>query len=150
MKKAFTLIDLIFIIVIIGILSAVAVPRLAATRDDALIAKNSEYIIAIMNEISSYIIANGDSKDNLTEMSSILERLHLQNRVLVNIVNKSATVQIGEDQSCITVDLNTSTTTETLSTSFPSSTSDRICKMVQSFIKEKDYPLIVRGKLIRY
>jgi len=39
MKKAFTMIELIFVIVIIGILSAIAVPKLAATRDDAIRSK---------------------------------------------------------------------------------------------------------------
>jgi len=38
-KKAFTMIELVFVIVVIGILAAVAVPKLAATRDDATITK---------------------------------------------------------------------------------------------------------------
>ncbi len=36
MRKAFTMIELIFVIIIIGIISAIAIPKLSATRDDAL------------------------------------------------------------------------------------------------------------------
>jgi len=39
MKKAFTMIELVFVIVILGILAAVAVPKLWGTRDDAIITK---------------------------------------------------------------------------------------------------------------
>jgi len=35
MKYAFTMIELIFVIVILGILAAIAIPRLAASRNDA-------------------------------------------------------------------------------------------------------------------
>ena len=35
MKKAFTMIELIFVIVIIGILAAIAIPRLAGTSEEA-------------------------------------------------------------------------------------------------------------------
>ncbi|MCD6259763.1 MAG: type II secretion system protein [Helicobacteraceae bacterium] len=36
-KKAFTMIELIFVIVILGVLAAVAVPKLSATRNDAIV-----------------------------------------------------------------------------------------------------------------
>lgn len=46
-KSAFTMIELIFVIVVLGILAAVAVPRLSATRDDAEIAKGRSDVAAI-------------------------------------------------------------------------------------------------------
>lgn len=36
-KKAFTMIELIFVIVILGIFAAIAVPKLTATRNDAIV-----------------------------------------------------------------------------------------------------------------
>jgi general secretion pathway protein G len=51
MKNAFTMLELIFVIVILGILSAIAIPKLAATRDDAQIAKGRSDIASIRSAI---------------------------------------------------------------------------------------------------
>ena len=47
------MIELIFVIVVLGILAAVAVPKLAATRDDAIIAKGRGNVLAIRSGIIS-------------------------------------------------------------------------------------------------
>ncbi len=50
-RNAFTMIELVFVIVVLGILAAIAIPRLAATRDDAQIAKGRSDVAAIRSAI---------------------------------------------------------------------------------------------------
>lgn len=50
-RPAFTMIELIFVIVILGVLAAVAIPRLAASRDDAELVKGKNDIASIRSSI---------------------------------------------------------------------------------------------------
>jgi len=52
LKKAFTMVELIFVIIVIGILAGVAIPRLAATRDDAELTKGMTTLSAVRNALS--------------------------------------------------------------------------------------------------
>ncbi len=52
-KKAFTMVELIFVIVIIGILTAIAVPKFAATRDDATITKAITTVAAVRSALAT-------------------------------------------------------------------------------------------------
>ena len=52
-RKAFTLMELIFVIVVIGILSAIAIPKFAATRDDAVITKAITTVSAVRNAVAT-------------------------------------------------------------------------------------------------
>jgi len=79
MKKAFTMIELIFVIVILGVLAAIAIPKFASTKRQADISAGRADVAtirsAIVNErqtqlikgINSYIprLSTGISGDNL-------------------------------------------------------------------------------------
>ena len=60
MKKGFTMIELIFVIVILGILASVAIPRLAGTRTDAEISATVANLRTLLNDAASYYAVKGE------------------------------------------------------------------------------------------
>ena len=71
MRKGFTMIELIFVIVILGILAAVAIPRLAATRDDAEITKTISNTALVVRDITSYYTAQGHFDQTAANMTNV-------------------------------------------------------------------------------
>ena len=69
MKKAFSMIELIFAIAIIGILAAVALPRLSASRDDALVAAAKLDLKTALSDVIAYNLTQGRYSTNIKEKS---------------------------------------------------------------------------------
>lgn len=103
MKKGFTMIELIFVIVILGILAAVAVPRLAATRDDARLAAVKTDIGTFLNAIPAWYQGQKDAR--------IAEAVNIDTAQWVKSnLGESYTLEIdGED--CVTIAVWESNTT---------------------------------------
>ena len=78
MKKGFTMIELIFVIVILGVLASVAIPRLAATRDDAEVAKAATNLATAVSDITAYYTAKGEFttsvKSDFTKITNALDK----------------------------------------------------------------------------
>lgn len=60
MKKAFTMIELLFVIVILGVLASLAVPKLLATKTDAEVTKIVVDMKNTFDKIAKFYITNGN------------------------------------------------------------------------------------------
>ena len=98
MKKGFTMIELIFVIVILGILASVAIPRLAGTRADAEVATAVANIRTILSDAGGYYVAHGKFDVNWNNLTNV---------PLANAATTAATtaanLKVGNVADCITV-----------------------------------------------
>ncbi len=94
MKRAgFTMIELIFVIVILGILAAVAIPKLAATRDDAKISKGASEVATIVADIGAYYTSKGkfDAFSKMTNVKVDDNTKGAANNDVINYESKDGT-----------------------------------------------------------
>lgn len=146
LKNAFTMIELVFVIVILGILAAVALPKFSATRDDAKVSMIAQNIGTAVGEIASYATSKGSSDSDLSVMSNALQKLkNSGNAVLSN--NKAVISIDGAD--CINIDVVKNVTNDDLKVSFVSST-NLSCLSLQSAVDAQNYSIKLRGKSVVY
>ncbi|MDY5384743.1 MAG: type II secretion system protein [Campylobacter sp.] len=101
MKKGFTMIELIFVIVILGILASVAIPRLAGTREDAEISAAVANLRTLVSDTTAYYTAKGEFPAN-TKWSDITN-VPLGSATTTDATTAAKLKAGGKD--CITVQL---------------------------------------------
>ncbi|EAH8448929.1 prepilin-type N-terminal cleavage/methylation domain-containing protein [Campylobacter coli] len=98
MKRAFTILELVFVIVILGILAAIALPKFSSSRDEAEVSKSLNNLKTLINDISIYTLKN-DHLSSIKTMSNVsgVENVDLSNFNGIKEVN----FRVGEDKECI-------------------------------------------------
>lgn len=96
LKKGFSIIELIFVIAVLGIIAAVAVPKLMDSRSSAIVTTIKQDISTITTSIQSYRMINNK-----------IERISDSVNINTNtwIVDDLKVEFLSEDNLCITIEI---------------------------------------------
>ena len=154
MKKAFTMVELIFVIVIIGILAGVALPRFSATRDDAKISKLAMAIKTFQSELTAGIVSSNkipQSKEELEKISNVIKES--SNDYIIKVINNKTIEFIDTDSGteiCKILTINdTNISNVTLDFSDGNGTSS-ICKGVRKLVADTSSNFVLAGNVVIY
>ena len=132
MKKGFTMIELIFVIVILGILASVAIPRLAGTRTDAEIATTVANLRTLLSDLNSYYAVKGEFAEGADGVKwSEITNVPLENAD-TQAVGRTAGLMVGGER-CIEVSINNKTgvlPARINFTKYPTNKDKGVCKEV--------------------
>ena len=152
MKQAFTMVELIFVIVIDGILAAVAIIKLNATREDAQIATLSGRITSAMSEISAYAMSRGSMEGNVTAYSNIVAEMveegtaHIERAPGLTKIS----IQAGNTEDCVELVLSSGVSEENLSLAFNDPGDDVVCKGLKKRFADYNTTMILRGHVAKF
>ena len=127
-KKGFSIIELIFVIAVLGIIAAVAVPRLMDTRGSAIVSTIKQDISTITTSIQSYYMIN-NKIDKISDSVNI-------NTSTWNVTDLKVTF-ISEENECISIEIASNKLNVTINQN-----SSVICeKLYESGIRDVSYEL---------
>ena len=97
--KAFSLLEMIFAIVVISVIASIAIPKFMATRNDAVVSTVKQDISTIVTSVQSYYLVNG-------KIDKISDAVNLNSAVWD--ISDSSIVFSDEDNECIKIEIVTS------------------------------------------
>jgi general secretion pathway protein G len=120
MKSAFSLLELIFAIVILGIVASFAIPKYLDTKDSALVSTIKRDISTATSSIQSYFLLN-QKIDKISDAISV-------NDTNWNV----ADTKIEDKNSCLSLEIKTSDAdVKTIELTVDSTKTTTICKKIQ-------------------
>ena len=105
MKKGFTMIELIFVIVILGILASVAIPRLAGTREDAEISSAIANLRTLISDAASYYAVKGNFTGAKWRDFTNVPLKGADQQVSIFGTTQAASLKVGDNDECIRLQL---------------------------------------------
>ena len=104
MKRAFSLIEIIFVIVILGIIVSFAAPKLMDTKDSAFVSTLKRDVNTAINSIQSYYLLNqkiDDIKDaiNISDTNWDIEKLKMSDK------NSCIKLEVKKNQNIVSIDV---------------------------------------------
>ena len=120
MKSAFSLLELIFAIVILGIVASFAIPKYIDTKDSALVSTIKRDVNTAVSSIQSYYLLN-QKIDKISDA------------VTVNNTNWTVTdTKLTDKNSCLTLEVKTSSGgTKSIELTVDTTKTTTICKKIQ-------------------
>lgn len=120
MKSAFSLLELIFAIVILGIVASFAIPKYIDTKDSALVLTIKRDVNTAVNSIQSYYLLN----QKIEKISDAMT---------INNTNWTVTdTKLTDKNSCLSLEIKTSTGgAKSIEVSVDTTKTTTICKKIQ-------------------
>lgn len=120
MKSAFSLLELIFAIVILGIVASFAIPKYIDTKDSALVSTIKRDVNTAVNSIQSYYLLN----QKIEKISDAMT---------INNTNWTVTdTKLTDKNSCLSLEIKTSTgEAKSIEVSVDTTKTTTICKKIQ-------------------
>jgi general secretion pathway protein G len=120
MKSAFSLLELIFAIVILGIVASFAIPKYIDTKDSALVSTIKRDVNTAVNSIQSYYLLN----QKIEKISDAMT---------INNTNWTVTdTKLTDKNSCLSLEIKTSTGgAKSIEVSVDTTKTTTICKKIQ-------------------
>jgi len=130
MKGAFSLLELIFVIVILGIIASFAVPKFLDTKDRVTASAIKRDVDTAINSIQAYYMLN----QTINAISDA---------VSVNTTNwiLNPNTKLSDKSGCLTLEIVTSSNVKTLQLNLTTSTSSVCTKLRNTGLETKTYEL---------